>query len=151
MLTVHAFTNLIARCEKYRVDSNLPVFDIIHDEQKHFDEILKANFKNMKNVNADSLPKDTFIDHTTTYNIYESTAVTFANSKSYKIIQIADLTTGFIMRSWNDFYFGDFKSFDRHKAIWKSLIFYDETHQSVGINMVVPSIDHLLLVKHLRK
>jgi len=151
----HAFANLIARCEKYRQDNELAPFVIIHDEQKHFDEILRANFETMKNTNTDELLKDTIIAEKSIYKIHENVSISFEDSKQHKMIQLADLIAGFIMRSWSDFFYGNFKSLNRYIAVWQYFILEDKNgepgHPSVGANMVIPEFHYALLIRHLRK
>jgi len=151
----NAFTNLIARCEKYRSDMGLDSFTIIHDEQKHFDDILTANFEVMKSTNADELLEGTLISQKSSYRIHPAVSLSFADSKQYKVIQTADLIAGFLMRSWNDFFLGKFKSFNRYVSIWQYFILPDqpghEQHPSLGANMVIPQSHYQLLISHLHK
>ncbi|SEW35769.1 Protein of unknown function [Chitinophaga sp. YR573] len=145
----HAFSYLIARCEKYRVDNGLPSFVIVHDEQKYFDEILKITLDTMKKTQIDKMFMDSLISDKAIFKVSDLSIVNFENSKSSTIIQIADVITGFIMRAWQDFKSKDFKSLDRYKDILKDLIFNDTLHVACGVNFVVSQNDWKLFLKYL--
>jgi len=146
----HAFSYLVARCERLRVDEGLPPFTIIHDEQKHFDEIIKSTLDLMKSTKTDELLKDSPVGAKAIFKIPDTAVLTFEDSKGMKIIQVADIITGFIMRAWNDFHRKEFGSLDRYKSILRSFIFDNVTHKSHGINLLIPQTDYELLLEYLR-
>lgn len=144
----NAFTNLIARAEKYRTDKSLKPVEIVHDEQKQFDVIFQSAFELMKVSNkVDSWAKETLVSKTASYNISRDTTLKFEESKLSQPLQTADLLAGFVMRFWSDFIKQDYKKNDLYLPSVKKLI-YPNDDSSEGINFVVPDDKHFELIHY---
>ncbi len=151
----NSFANLVGRAERLRTDSGLTDITIIHDEQAHFDEIMKANLEIMKNTDADKLLEGTKVGEKSLYKIHDSSTVSFEDSKAYKPIQVADLLAGFMSRAWDDYYNGRFESLDRYTGILRTLFFRGvgglNDHQSAGPNMVAPETHYNMFMQRLKQ
>ncbi len=142
----NAFTNLVARTQKY-VDDKLinKVFEIIHDEQKQFDVIFQSALDQMKNVETDKLFKMTHITEKGRFNIESSIKLNFKDSKTDILIQVSDLIAGVIMRFWADFIGENEAKTIAYLPIIKKL-HYPFNKATVGINYVVPDFDHTQII-----
>lgn len=100
----NAFTNLIARAQKYS-DNKFFIknFEIIHDEQKQFDVIFQSALEIMKNNKTDHLTKKTIIQEKGRFDIDSNIKLNFEDSKKDIFIQVSDLLSGVVMRFWSDF------------------------------------------------
>lgn len=134
----NAFTNLIARTQKYNSeDSGLVDFDIIHDEQKQFDIIYESALELMKNVNTDEILTGTSVSDKAMFNINHNTNLTFVDSKTDLCVQVADLISGFVMRYCIDREKRNMTKIESFEPIIRK-ISYPYPGKSVGINFVVP-------------
>lgn len=88
------FTNLYARINRYQ-DGNLTSCRIIHDEQAHFDEIIKGS---KKQVESFDITKNGYLPPFANYKFHEHADLFFAVSHSDPGIQIADVLSGMVMR-----------------------------------------------------
>jgi hypothetical protein len=144
---VPAFTNLLARVQKY-VDDFLTdnKITIIHDEQKQFDVIFQSALEQMKNVASDKLVENTFVADKGRFDIEKDIKLQFKDSKSDIFIQVSDLIAGVIMRFWGDFISGNNNNVNAYLPIIKKLNFlYRNT--TVGINYVVPDFQYNEIMK----
>lgn len=146
----NAFTNLIARTQKYVDDSSInKIFEIIHDEQKQFDIIFQSALEQMKNVETDKLVEKTHITEKGRFNIDNSIKLNFKDSKTDILIQVADLIAGVIMRFWVDFIGKSEAKTITYLPIIKKLNYpYDKT--TVGINYVVPDFNHTEIITRIK-
>ncbi|MCT8761407.1 DUF3800 domain-containing protein [Glaesserella parasuis] len=91
---ISCLTNIIARINH---GANLNEVKFLHDEQKHFDEIMLNNVELMK-----SLGDIDISFHYANFNVLTSPSVSFDNQSSDNLfIQISDMISGFIMRYVN--------------------------------------------------
>lgn len=100
----NAFTNLIARAQKYDLyyqDNN--GFEIIHDEQKQFDIIFNSAFETMQTIDTDSFTNNTVIMENASFNLSDKHSIEFIDSKLNLLVQVSDLIAGLVMRFWSDF------------------------------------------------
>lgn len=147
----NAFTNLIARTQKYVVEhTGFKSFSIIHDEQKQFDVIYEAALNSMKVIDTDSIVEGSDVKMHGTYNIDENIDLNFEDSKADISIQIADLLSGFVMRFWLDFKSGNKENVDKYLPLILKLNRLDP-FSSIGINYVVPYLDFIDVHKRLRE
>jgi len=144
-----AFTSLLARAEKYRVNNNLSPLYIIHDEQKQFGNIFESAFQEMKKLDTTKLLENSKISAITQYNISPQTTLSFQDSSSDILLQVADILSGFVMRFWADFMKSNFARTDVYLTSFKRLI-YPRDNSSEGINFVVPDFDHYRLINYNR-
>lgn len=94
-----SFTNIYARLNFYS-GRNLSNVVIIHDEQAHFDEIIKdakISAESATNINKAMTPNSDF-------DFINSAELTFGNSKTNIGIQVADILAGFSSRILYDYY-----------------------------------------------
>lgn len=94
-----SFTHIYARINLY-TDGNLSDIDIMHDEQVHFDEIIKdakISAESATNINKAMAPNADF-------SFVDYANLTFGNSKENLGIQIADILAGFSSRFLYDYY-----------------------------------------------
>ena len=97
---VSAFANLYARIN-YVINEKTDI-EIIHDEQAHFDEILRLQEKVFKsNKWADMLMANQARHPSTNYVFTERFNLQFAKSHECSGIQIADVIAGFCTRYFN--------------------------------------------------
>lgn len=137
-----AFTNLIARAQKYRNDFLKADFNIVHDEQKQFDIIFQSALERMKNTDLDQHVENTFVTERATFNVDNTLKLKFVDSKTNLFIQTSDLLSGLVMRFWNDFVKGKEDKVNQYMPVMNKL-FYPWDGKSAGINFVVPGHDHL--------
>ena len=135
----NAFTNLVARTQKY-VDGNSANknFEIIHDEQPQFDKIFQSALELMKNVETDKLVKITHLTDKGRFNVDDSIKLNFKDSKMDILIQVSDLLAGVVMRFWVDFIKKNEAKTSVYLPIIKKLN-YPYSNTTVGINYVVPN------------
>ena len=134
----NAFTNLIARAQKYNYsNSGLIDFDIIHDEQKQFDVIYKSALEHMKSVDSDKILSGSSISKKAMFNINKNTKLLFVDSKTDLCVQVSDLISGFVMRYCID---RDKRNMTKIKSVEPIIrkLAYPYAGTSVGINFVVP-------------
>jgi hypothetical protein len=146
----NAFTNLVARTQKY-VDDNSTnkKIEIIHDEQKQFDIIFQSALEQMKNVETDKLVEKTHIKEKGRFNIDNNIKLNFKDSKTDILIQVSDLIAGVIMRFWVDFISKNEAKTTTYLPIIKKLNYpYDKT--TVGINYVVPDFNHTEIITRIK-
>jgi len=139
----NAFTNLVARANKY-VEDNLTnkYFEIIHDEQKQFDLIFLSALEKMKNLETDKLIDNTHIAEKGRFNIDNNIKLNFKDSKTDIFIQVSDLISGVIMRFWLDFINKNEVKTTTYLPIIKKLN-YPYANTTMGINYVVPDYNYL--------
>lgn len=128
----NSFTNVYARINLYN-NGDLSNIKLIHDEQKHFDEILKAAKSDAENL------KDTIsssITPNSNYNFKQSALLSFGDSKKNIGIQVADILSGFLMRFTSDYIFGNEICADKREA-FDILFRCGSEKTSVGINFVL--------------
>ena len=128
----NSFTNIYARINLYN-NGDLSNVKLIHDEQKHFDEILKAAKSDAENL-KDTIPSS--ITPNSNYNFTESALLSFDNSKKSIGIQVADILSGFLMRFTSDYIFGNEICADKREA-FDILFKCGDEKKSVGINFVL--------------
>jgi hypothetical protein len=145
----NAFTNIVARSEKFKIDNNHNKIKIIHDEQKQFNVIFESALQSMIQNDSDIFVKDTIVKEKGVFNIDSSIDLTFEDSKTNKLIQVSDLLAGVIMRFWSDFMTGNQNQIDKYLPIIKELI-YPIQGSTIGINFVVSDFKHLELMKKIK-
>jgi len=132
---VEALFNLCARVEQYRYDKNLSPVKFIHDEQKAYENIFKDCFDNMKQFNIGIFELQPFFDKSK-FQLAKDNRLEFANSNASIFIQIADLLSGFVLRSWAEFFENGYLP-QEQLMIWNILATNNQRHRSLGVNMVV--------------
>jgi len=142
----HAFTNLIGRVEKYRVDFKTGDYEIVHDEQKQFDIIYKKALDIMKERDIDSVVANTIISERARFNINKDLKLEFVDSKQELMVQLSDLISGFVMRFWKDLSENNFENNSRFFSAFKKLT-YPVNGATMGINFVVPDLEHMKYVR----
>lgn len=132
---ISSFCNIYARINLFHA-GDLSGICMIHDEQKHFDEILENSKQS-----AESLLKSGSSVYTphANYNFNQSAPLFFAESGRSNGIQVADMLAGFVMRYFKDAVF-DAKSISPqlHTA-FDMLLAHSNPTRGVGVNLVVPS------------
>lgn len=127
--------NIYARINLFHA-GDLSGICMIHDEQKHFDEILENSKQS-----AESLLKSGASVYTphANYNFSQSAPLSFAESDRSNGIQVADVLAGFVMRYFKETVF-DAKSISPslHTA-FDMLLVHSNPAKGVGVNLVVPS------------
>lgn len=146
----NAFTGLIARAQKFKNLTNIPAIDIIHDEQKQFDEIFQTAFNSMKKLDSSQYTTNTFIENMATHYIEEDFSLSFIDSKENTLIQIADILAGFVSRFWNDFIGGKIKKVELYKPVMEKLR-YPYRDVNIGINFVVPDQEYAEISSYLSR
>jgi len=141
-----AFTGLVGRVEKHRVDFKTEDYEIVHDEQKQFDIIYKAAFDLMKENDTDGVVANTIISERAIFNINKDLKLEFVDSKQELLIQISDLISGFVMRFWKDFSENNSKNVSKYCSTFKKLT-YPVNGATMGINFVVPDLEHMKYVR----
>ena len=130
-----SFCNIYARINLFHA-GDLSDICMIHDEQKHFDEILENSKQS-----AESLLKSGASVYTphANYNFNQSAPLLFAESGRSRGIQVADVLAGFIMRYVKDIV-SDAKSINPqlHKA-FDMLLTHSNSAKGVGVNLVIPT------------
>lgn len=88
---ISCLTNIIARVNHA---SNLNLISFLHDEQKHFDEIILNNVNLMKSLSGGDVKF-----HYADFSIDRTPNVSFENISDENIfIQVADIISGFLLR-----------------------------------------------------
>jgi|SRR5690554_59185 len=146
----NAFTNLIARAQKYINDTSPESgFDIIHDEQKQFDVIFATALELMKNNDTDVVVNGTVINEKAMFNLEKEINLSFIDSKTNIFIQVSDLLAGVIMRFWSDFISKNEDKIQKYLPVIKQLN-YPIDGSSIGINYVVPDFNHLEIITRIQ-
>ncbi|WP_336976061.1 DUF3800 domain-containing protein [Acinetobacter pittii] len=128
----NSFTNIYARINLYNT-GDLSNIKLIHDEQKHFDEILKAAKSDAENL-KETIPSS--ITPNSNYNFIKSASLSFGDSKKSVGIQVADILSGFLMRFTSDYIFGNEICADKREA-FDILFKCGDEKTSIGINFVL--------------
>jgi hypothetical protein len=141
----HAFSNLIGRANLYSSKSGSKTFKIIHDNQPQFESIYKDIITMTKKGGIDDIISQTSITSKAKYDLDELTEITFIDSKKSIFIQLADLVSGIIMRSWSDIV--DKRNLDFSCNHLSSILKVQENGMSgiSGINYVVSYNDFALI------
>jgi hypothetical protein len=124
---INCFTNLIFRIGEYLDNKDEKNINLIHDNQKQFDENL---VENLENFQENILFKD----------LKQNFNLNFSDSKKNVPIQIIDLIIGVIYRHWRDFQKSKFDKIDSFDSIMHFLLTYDKIFlgkNMTGINYVV--------------
>lgn len=130
---VNAFTNMYARINHF-ADKDLEL-EVIHDEQAHFDEILKEGEKMLKTNEL----SDILIESCHPYVNYifgERFSFKFAKSDVSSGIQIADVIAGFCTRYFNQTQVNCLDNISLHKEIVDLLKDLSNKPNSQGLNIV---------------
>jgi hypothetical protein len=153
-----AFTNLVARNEKYRFGKqNNPACQIVHDTQKQYDVIYKSAFEYLKQVDEELFEQTGLcadMKGRVKFKIDARTQLTFEDSQTNKMIQVADVLAGVMCRFWIDFQKNDAnnnKILTYLPAI-KRLCQADGTSDVPrGINLVIPATHRQRLNTEMKK
>lgn len=130
-----SFTNIYARinlCTK----GNLSTINLIHDEQKHFDEIIKIAKESVEKLKGEITPS---ITPNSNYNFSESATLSFADSKQSIGIQVADLLSGFSMRFVSTFLSNKAIS-SEYQESFDILFNNGDPETSIGMNFVLSKV-----------
>ena len=107
-------------------------FELLHDEQAQFDEILlEAKTLAEQITDYSCLPYTRFSD----YRFDETANLGFAKSHEHVGIQLADALAGFVMRYVN----GSASFREKHEAAFQSLLEMTDPNRGIGINFVMPT------------
>ncbi|MFX2143838.1 DUF3800 domain-containing protein [Acinetobacter baumannii] len=128
----NSFTNIYARINLYNT-GDLSNIKLIHDEQKHFDEILKAAKSDVENL-KDTIPASTTPN--SNYNFTKSALLSFGDSQKSIGIQVADMLAGFLMRFTSDYIWRNEICSDKREA-FDILFKCGDEKTSVGMNFVL--------------
>lgn len=116
-----SYTNMIARLNKI-YKRNLSLINVIHDEQVHYELILKKYTGIMTSKDADI--SDTG-NPDSDFEIKPDFTLIFKNSKDTIALQVADIIAGFSSRFYNEMLFigndniaKDSKGLDHHQTAW---------------------------------
>lgn len=126
-----SFTHIYARLNLCH-EGDLSHVHIIHDEQKHFDEILQFA-KAETEAFIDAAPE---LHKIADFNFNSSASLSFAISTENLGLQIADLLAGFAMRFTSDFTFKNSVSKD-HQEAFNLLFALSDIDKGTGINLVI--------------
>ncbi|MBU9391519.1 DUF3800 domain-containing protein [Burkholderia multivorans] len=128
-----SFTNIYARINLY-LSGNLTGCKIFHDEQAHFDEIIKFAKMQMEGVDMEKFSyKPPFAD----YNITQPVSLFFKASPESTGIQLADIVAGSAMR-WYWAHLQDEKDSELLDQAMDLLIEHSDRTKGIGINIVGP-------------
>ncbi|MBR8147379.1 DUF3800 domain-containing protein [Burkholderia vietnamiensis] len=128
-----SFTNIYARINLY-LSGNLTDRKIFHDEQAHFDEIIKFAKMQMEAADMERFSyKPPFAD----YNITEPATLFFKASPESPGIQLADIVAGSAMR-WYWAHLQSEKDSELLDQAMDLLIQHSDRTKGIGLNMVVP-------------
>jgi hypothetical protein len=127
-----SFTNIYARINLFH-KGNLSNVTITHDEQAHFDEIIK-NAKVATESIGEYVPS--FVTPNANYNFTNSAPLFFADSKGNIGIQIADILSGFSMRFTSDYISKKEICLDKQKS-FDILFNCGNGRIGVGMNFVI--------------
>ena len=132
--------SICTRAAKYAIDSNIPYIECIHDSLSL--PIWNVLTDNMSDVGKISPYHNLFKTEWTVMTDWDlsRTVIKQANSKETDGIQIADILSGYVFRTWKNFMGDDATQISNiDQSIWELLInkFPQETTPS-GVNFVVP-------------
>ncbi|WP_181023803.1 DUF3800 domain-containing protein [Nitrosomonas ureae] len=125
------FTNLYARINRYQ-GGELASCRIIHDEQAHFDEIIKESKKQVESFDS---TKSGYSPPFADYKFHERADLFFTVSHDDPGIQVADLLSGMVMRH----YWTQLKGESPPRAAKESfdaLVLHSNRSRGIGINLV---------------
>lgn len=130
---VNAFTNLYARINNFvRKDVQL---DIIHDEQAHFDEILRFWERSLRtNQFADTL--GTYWNRDVDFAFTERASFKFAKSDVCYGIQVADVIAGFCTRYFKQVQADQVEAGHSYSATINLIRELSESRTGQGLNLV---------------
>lgn len=130
-----SFCNVYARINLFH-GGDLSNVRMIHDEQKHFDEIIRSG----KN-SAESLLKDGVQLYTpyANYNFTQSAPLFFTESTQSSGIQMADVLAGFVMRFIKNKISNVKPINPQLQAAFYNLLDHSNPAKGVGVNLVVPT------------
>ncbi|OAB44171.1 DUF3800 domain-containing protein [Paenibacillus glacialis] len=140
---LHAYTNIIARAEKYRVNNKIEKIDFIHDEQSNFEHIFLTYANLMKNTKFDSNFYTSSLSKKVKFSIEDSSEFIFERSQLTAqsiFIQIADIIAGVLMRVWENFVKQN-KIPKEYIKVADLIIETTNHYGTTGINFVVNSSD----------
>jgi hypothetical protein len=128
-----AFTNIHARLNRY-VRGNLSAVRLIHDEQVHFDDILRSSKEMAESLGGRA--EELFTRHSD-FNFRESASLSFSCSETSTGLQVADVVAGFCMRFAKDLFSGGKQPSQAAHEAYSLLIRFGNVWNGVGINQVV--------------
>ncbi len=131
-----SFTNIYARINLYR-GGDLSKVEIFHDEQAHFDEILKLNKSLLEKTDM----RDAIVIDTANYTFTQSASLMFSKSHEHGGLRIVDLLAGMVMRYVQETMEGKKRSPDIIAA-YDSILRMSNQYQGLGINLVVTNELH---------
>lgn len=137
---VPSLFSICTRAAKYAIDSNIPYIECIHDSLSL--PIWNVLTNNILDVGKISPYQNLFMTEWKVMTDWDlsRTVIKQANSKETEGIQIADILSGYVFRTWKNFMSNDATQISNiDQSIWKLLInkFPQETTPS-GVNFVVP-------------
>lgn len=125
------FTNLYARINCYQ-GGELTSCRIIHDEQAHFDEIIKESKKQVENFDS---TKSGYSPPFADYKFHERADLFFTVSHSDPGIQVADILSGMVMRHYRSHLKGESPP-RAAKESFDVLLRHSNRSKGIGINLV---------------
>jgi len=130
---VNAFANLYARINRF-VKKHIQL-DIIHDEQAHFDEILRF-WEEALRTNQFTDMVGGYWNQSVDFIFTERAHLKFAKSEMSSGIQIADVIAGFCTRYFNQVQGNQRESVDKYSATIKLIRELSDSGNSQGLNIV---------------
>lgn len=125
------FTNLYARINRYQ-EGELASCRIFHDEQAHFDEIIKES---KKQVESFDITQSGYSPPFANYKFHERADLFFTVSHGAPGIQVADILSGLVMRH----YWAQLKGESPPRAAkeaFNALVLHTNSSRGTGINLV---------------
>lgn len=125
------FTNLYARINRYQ-NGELESCRIFHDEQAHFDEIIKES---KKQVESFDITQSGYSPPFADYKFHERADLFFTVSHGDSGIQVADILSGLVMRHYRAQLKGESPP-RAAKEAFDALILHTNRSRGTGINLV---------------
>ncbi len=131
-----SLTNIYARLNrlhKRRIGS----LTLFHDEQAHFDDILREAKRTAEGLAAGSAPPLRFAD----FHFEEEAQLVFTGSHASPGIQAADVLAGFLMRYVKDVLYGEIPPSEEARAAFQRILELSEPADGRGVNFVLRTSD----------
>ncbi|APQ27416.1 putative prophage protein [Klebsiella pneumoniae] len=140
---VHSFYNQIARINKIH-KRKLSNVILTHDTSSEFADTLKFCMSEIKTVNIDIMPNIPTCD----FNVIETPALNFKDSKDSTGIQIADIIAGFLNRYVHGLMYKSIKMDTIYHDTFDRIVTPNRSRDPKGTNFVIPlSKQHWLFSK----
>lgn len=131
-----SFTNIYARINLF-LGGNISNAKLYHDEQAHFDDILRLNKRLLEGLGVNN----TISVPTAKYDFSEVASLSFAKSHEHLAIQVSDVLAGMVMRYLQEHINGRKSHADVVKA-YDEILRTSDPLVGVGINLVTTSKVH---------